>query len=117
MACFCTFTVFVLDPDPDLYLSIWIRIQLELRLYQVGNTSSCKITEVKQLGPRLALGWEIMRGLDVDAVTTITVKSQKRRDGGPQLNMLLGQKKNFYYTNPDPQIRIRITSKTCNILQ
>ena len=28
-----------------------------IRLYQVKNTSSCKITEVKQLGPQLALGW------------------------------------------------------------
>ena len=33
--------------------------QLELLrlLYQVGNTSSRKITEDKQLGPWLALGW------------------------------------------------------------
>ena len=81
MACFCTFTVFVLDPDPDLYLSIWIRNQLELRLYQVGNTSSRKITEVLQLGPRLALGWEIMRGLDVDAVTTICKIPEAKRRG------------------------------------
>ena len=28
MACFCTFTVYVLNPDPDSYLStrIWIRL-------------------------------------------------------------------------------------------
>ena len=52
-----------------------------LRLYQVGNTSSHKNTEVKQLGPRLALGWVTIQGLDVDAVATNTVKSQKRRNG------------------------------------
>ena len=28
---------------------------IKLQLYQVGNTSSCKNTEVKQLGPQLAL--------------------------------------------------------------
>ena len=28
------------------------------QLYQVGNTSSRKITEVKQRGPRLILGWD-----------------------------------------------------------
>ena len=30
---------------------------IKLQLYQVGNTSSCKNTEVKQLGPQLALVW------------------------------------------------------------
>ena len=39
-----------------------------LRLYQVGNTSSRKITKFKQLGPQLALGWVTIQGLDVDAV-------------------------------------------------
>ena len=29
---------------------------LKQRLYQVGNTSSHKITEIKQLEPQLALG-------------------------------------------------------------
>ena len=28
MACFCTFTVYVLDPDQDLHLSIRIRIRI-----------------------------------------------------------------------------------------
>ena len=32
-------------------------------------------TEVKQLGPRLALGWVTIHGLDVDTVATNTVKS------------------------------------------
>ena len=41
------------------------------------NTSSRKITEVKQLGPWVALGWAF-QGLDVDAVASNTVKSQKR---------------------------------------
>ena len=53
----------------------------KLRLYQVGNTRSRKNTEVKQLGPQLALGWVTIKGLDVDAVATNTVKSQKRRNG------------------------------------
>ena len=48
----------------------------QLRLHQVGNTSSHKNTEVKQLGPQLALGWVTIEGLDVDAVVTNTVKSQ-----------------------------------------
>ena len=32
-------------------------------------------TEVKQLGPRLALGWVTIQGLDMDTVATNTVKS------------------------------------------
>ena len=44
-------------------------------LYHVGNTSSRKITEVKQLRPRLALGWVTIQGLEVDAVATTKVKS------------------------------------------
>ena len=53
----------------------------KLRLYQVGNTRSRKNTEAKQLGPQLALGWVTIKGFDVDAVATNTVKSQKRRYG------------------------------------
>ena len=49
--------------------------------YQVGNTSSRKMTEVQQLGPRLALEWVTIQGLDVDAVATNTVKAQERRNG------------------------------------
>ena len=49
-----------------------------LRLYQVGNTSSRKNTEVKPLGPRLALRWVTIQGLDVDAVATKYCKSLKR---------------------------------------
>ena len=48
-----------------------------LRLYQVGNTSPCKNTEVKQLWPWLALGSVTIQRLDVDAVVKNTVKSQK----------------------------------------
>ena len=46
----------------------------------IGNTSFRKITDVKQLGPRLALGWVTIQGLEVDAVCigTNNVKSQKR---------------------------------------
>ena len=42
------------------------------RLYQVGNTSSHKNTEDKQLGPRLALGWltNDHSRLDDDAIAT-----------------------------------------------
>ena len=62
-------------------------------MYQVGNTSSRKITEAKQLGPRLTLGWVTIQGLDVDAVCSKnTVKSQKRENG---TFMLLGQKKKY----------------------
>ena len=53
---------------------------MKLRLNQVGNTSSRKNTEVKQLGTRLALVWVTIQGLDVDAVATNTVKSQKRKN-------------------------------------
>ena len=34
-----------------------------LGLYQVGNTSSRKNTEVRQLGPQLALGWVTIQGV------------------------------------------------------
>ena len=44
---------------------------LTIRLNQVGNTSSRKNTEIKQLG---TLGW--IQGLDVDALDANTVKSQ-----------------------------------------
>ena len=55
---------------------------LQLLLYQVGNTSTgtCKNTEVKQLVPRSALGWVTIQGLDVDAVDTNYVKSQKQKN-------------------------------------
>ena len=39
-------------------------------LYHVGNTSSRKITEVKQLRPRLALGWVTIQ---VDAAVKNTI--------------------------------------------
>ena len=67
---------------------------LRLRLYQVGNTSSHKNTEVKQLGPRLALGWVTIQGLDVDAVATNTVKSQMRRNGASKYASGAKNKKN-----------------------
>ena len=60
--------------DLDPY---WIRIPW---LYQVGNTSSRKNTEVQQLGPRLALGWVTIQGLDVNAVDTNTVKSGAKKE-------------------------------------
>ena len=41
-----------------------VTILRQLRLYQVGNTSSRKITVVKQLGPRLALGWVTIQELN-----------------------------------------------------
>ena len=40
-----------------------------------------KNTEGKQFGPWLALGWVTIQGLDVDAVATNIVKSQKGRNG------------------------------------
>ena len=43
--------------------------------------SPVPIRTLKQLGPRLALGWMNIQGLVVDAVTTNIVKSQKRRNG------------------------------------
>ena len=46
-----------------------------------GNTSSSKNTESKQLGLRLALEWVTIKGLDVDAVATHTVKSKNWRNG------------------------------------
>ena len=46
---------------------------LTIRLNQVGNTSSRKNTEIKQLVP---LGWVTIQGLDVDALDANTVKSQ-----------------------------------------
>ena len=44
------------------------------------NTSSSKITEVKQLGPRLALGWVNSRSVAV-AVVKNTVNPQELRNG------------------------------------
>ena len=38
-------------------LKSYITLHNKLGQYQVGNTSSRKIIEVKQLGPWLALGW------------------------------------------------------------
>ena len=63
-----------MDPDPSKLCGM-------LRLNQVGNTSSRKNTEVQQLWPRLSLGWVTIQGLEVDAVATNIVKSQKRRKG------------------------------------
>ena len=34
-----------------------VKVSIKLQLYQVRNISSPEITEVKQLGPWLALGW------------------------------------------------------------
>ena len=54
----------------------------------------------------LALGWVTIQGLDVDAVATNTVKSQKRRNGGPLHYILQGNNKKFMYDRvriqPDP---------------
>ena len=42
--------------------------------------------KLKQLGPRLTLGWVTIQGLDMDAVATNTVKkSQKSGETGPPL--------------------------------
>ena len=59
---------------------------------QVGNTSSRKITEVKQLGPRLAPGWVLGNNARVGlgwCIATNTVKSPLYASGA---------KKNSYYT-------------------
>ena len=51
----------------SLYFAI-----IAIRLYQVGNTSSSKNTEVKQFGSI----WMSNKGMNVDAAaTTLTVKS------------------------------------------
>ena len=60
--------------------------ELAIGLYQVGNTSSRKNTEVKQLG-RVTI-----HGLEVDAVAKTTVKSQKPRNEASNTYMLLGPK-------------------------
>ena len=49
----------------------------------------------KQHGPRLALGWVTIQGLDVDVVATNTVKSQKRRNGASITVYASGAKKNI----------------------
>ena len=54
-----------------LYITCWKK---RLYIYQVGNTSSHKNTEVYQLEPWLALGWVTIKGLDIDAVAADTVK-------------------------------------------
>ena len=53
-----------------------------------------KHTEVKQLGPGLALGWVTIQVLDVDAVATNTVKIPEVEKRGLHCK-LLGQKKCF----------------------
>ena len=45
--------------------------------YQVGNTSSNKITKVKHFEPRLALGWVTFQGLDVDGVAINAFKKPR----------------------------------------
>ena len=52
--------------------------QLWLRLYQVGNTSSRKVTE--------ALGWVTIQGFDVDSVATHTEKYQESAGTGGGLH-------------------------------
>ena len=53
-----------------------------------------KHTEVKQLGPGLALGWVTIQVLDVDAVATNTVKIPEVEKRGLDCK-LLGQ--NFFF--------------------
>ena len=80
--------LFLPDPDPKQMIPNQdpgkssgpdrIRIQ-NTGFDQVGNTSFPKNTEVKQLGPQLA----IIRGLNVQIVDTVaanTVKYQERRN-------------------------------------
>ena len=56
--------------------------QTDVRLYQVGNTSSRKITEVKQLGPCTVSTWiGDHSSVEADAVVKNTVNSQERRIG------------------------------------
>ena len=86
------------DAQPTVFDSISLKVlNLNLNLFcwaqQMSNGSTAitrwkhhgsrKITAVKPLGPRLAFGWVTIQGLDVDAVATNTVKSQKQRTGPP----------------------------------
>ena len=73
-----------------------IKIHIPGLLYQVGNTSSRKITEVKQLqlGPRVVLGKVTIQGLAMDAVVTNTVKIPEAEKQGLYY-MLLGQKDSY----------------------
>ena len=57
----------------------------------------------------LALGWVNIQGLDVDAVATNTVKSQKRRNGGSLHYILQGNNKNLCKIGCGSN-RIRITA-------
>ena len=58
MACFCTFTVYVLDPDPDLYLSI--RIRNRLLLHKSGSASLPKSRPIKSTEGLLTACWALL---------------------------------------------------------
>ena len=64
--------------------------KLELRLYQVVHTSSRKITEVKQLGLRLVIGWGTDQGLYLQCCSkkyckTLGVDGESPPERGPPL--------------------------------
>ena len=62
---------------------------------------SRKITEFKQLSPRLSLGCVTSQGLDVDAVVKNTVKSQKRINGASiKYSTLVYIKKCHFHQHP-----------------
>ena len=87
--------------------------KFNLRLYQLGNTSSHKNTEIKQRGPQLALGWVTIHGLDddVDGVATCTVKSQKE----PQKYAPGEEKKNFK-TNVNTLLNFEFILMKCKLI-
>ena len=65
-----------------LYVDSYCWIPYKLLQYQVGNTSSRKITDVKQLRPCMVSNWKC----EVDAVAKNTVKSQEWRNGASIVN-------------------------------
>ena len=68
---------------------------VRLYRYQVGNTSSSKTTEVKQLGPWFSAWMGDRSSVEVNAVVNNTVKSQKRRTKPQKHNS--GAKTKFRY--------------------
>ena len=71
-----------MNQNNDSVAKLRKNLKLNLRIHYPAaaipswkHHGSRKITEVKQLRPRLALGWVTIQGLEVDAVATTKVKS------------------------------------------
>ena len=85
-------------PTVSSFLCIISDVTKEYSTWMVRKRKYRRYLDIKILGPRLALGWVTIQGLDVDAVAKVTVKIAEAKKRGRHY-MLQGPKKLLYLSN------------------